>query len=152
MYGTGKGGTRGVCSWRSQSQRQYTSTSPTPTPAAQGISPAYISGQVGPSGHHLNDYAGAGVCQEKHHTELRDHADTCHSSAGLLVRGMDLPFQAPVFSSVQWGRKTCPQALLGKLACKINEDICVFPPVCWSECGSSWMPCTDDRVLTLCLG
>lgn len=69
---------------------------------------------------------GAGSCQGKHRTELRDHADTCHSCAGLLARhGSSFPGLFLLLCAI--GQKDLPQAIFGKLACEDSEGIDMFP-------------------------
>lgn len=69
---------------------------------------------------------GAGSCQGKQGTELRDHADTCHSCAGLLARhGSSFPGLFLLLCAI--GQKDLSQAVFAKLTCEDSEGPDLFP-------------------------
>lgn len=107
--------------------------------------PACISGQLGPSRPHPNDYPEAGVCQGKRHTELRDYADTCHPDAWVFLCRLQS-------SHLYYGTERPASGPLWKAACANTKGYLYVPQHVGLrlECGRSWLPCTDYRVLTLC--
>lgn len=81
---------------------------------------------LAPVGTILMTIPGAGSCQGKHGTELRDHADTCHSCAGLLARhGSSFPRLFLLLCAI--GQKDLSQAVFAKLACEDSEGPDLFP-------------------------
>lgn len=73
---------------------------------------------------------GAGSCQGKHGTELRDHADTCHSCAGLLARhGSSFPGLFLLLCAI--GQKDLPQAALESWLVKTLK-VLICSPASWT--------------------